>query len=39
MDDIIYAKYINKYVGYGCFSKTLIQKDTVLGEYTGVIAI
>lgn len=33
----VYIRRINKKVGYGVFSATELEKDTFIGEYTGVI--
>ena len=37
MDSLIMAKYISNEIGYGVFSKTKINKNTIIGEYTGVL--
>ena len=39
MDDLIYVKFISEKVGYGVFSKSLIDKEQIIGEYTGVIGL
>jgi len=39
MDDILYAKYLGESIGYGVFAKAEIMKNTILGEYTGVIEL
>ena len=31
MDDLVYAKYINKYIGYGVFAKKNIRPHTIVG--------
>ena len=37
MDELIYGKFIDKYIGYGVFAKKDIIKGTIIGEYTGYI--
>jgi hypothetical protein len=37
MDSLIEAKYISNEIGYGVFSKRKINKNTIIGEYTGVL--
>ena len=37
MDSLIQAKYISKEIGYGVFAKTKINKNRIIGEYTGVL--
>ena len=36
MDEIIYVRRLSE-SGYGVFAKQLINKDQIIGEYTGVI--
>jgi hypothetical protein len=31
MDDLVYAKFISKEIGYGLFAKTDLKKGTILG--------
>jgi SET domain-containing protein len=37
MDDLIYARFINEYIGYGVFAKQFIKSDTIIGEICGKI--
>lgn len=37
MDDLIYAQYIDDVLGYGVFAKKDLEKDIIIGEYSGEI--
>ncbi len=39
MDDLIYVKFINEKIGYGVFANKFLPKNTIIGEYTGVITL
>lgn len=37
LDKLIYIRLLNDQIGYGVFAKKFIKKNSVIGEYTGVI--